>query len=117
MYKNRFEAAKINVGLILFGILSFIAAFQFSIGPIMWVLFSEIFPLSIRGIAIPVFALLNSLSSYIVQLFFPWQLSNMGASGIFISYAVMGVIGLAILYRFLPETKNKSIEEIQEVLS
>ena len=107
------KAAEMNAVLILVGILSFIAAFHFSVGPIMWVLFSEIFPISIRGIAIPFFALISSLMSYLVQQFFPWQLSTMGGSAIFLFYAITVAIGLVILYVSLPETKNMSIEEIQ----
>lgn len=110
------KAAKLNAGLILFGVLSFIAAFQFSIGPVMWVLFSEIFPIALRGIAIPMFAFITSITSYFVQLFFPWQLANMGGGSVFLTYAVFGVIGFLILYRKLPETKSMSIEEIQDVL-
>lgn len=107
------KAASLNGMLILIGILSFIAAFHFSVGPIMWVLFSEIFPISLRGIAIPFFALITSITSYLVQQFFPWQLSTMGSSSIFLFYAATVAIGLVILYFFLPETKNMTIEEIQ----
>lgn len=108
--------AVINGVLILLGILSFIAAFHFSVGPIMWVLFSELFPISLRGIAIPLFALITSVVSAMTQLFFPWQLANMGASSIFMFYGGFVFIGLIIIYRFLPETKNLTIEEIQEKL-
>ena len=111
------KAAKMNAPLILAGILSFIAAFQFSVGPIMWVLFSELFPISIRGTAIPFFALITSVTSYLVQQFFPWQLTNMGSSSIFLFYAATVAIGLVILYFFLPETKNLSIEEIEARLA
>lgn len=107
------KAAKLSPALILFGIMSFIAAFQFSVGPVMWVLFSEIFPIALRGIAIPAFAFITSILSYFVQQFFPWQLTVMGASAIFLSYAVMAAIGLLVLWRFLPETKGKTIEEVE----
>ncbi len=98
--------------LILFGILGFIAAFQLSIGPVLWVILSEIFPTALRGVAIPSFAFVVSLVSYFVQQFFPWQLSHMGATYIFLFYAVVTGLGAIILWRILPETKNKSIEEI-----
>ena len=111
------KAASLNAVLILLGILSMIAAFQFSAGPVMWILFSELFPISIRGTAIPLFALITSITSYLIQQFFPWQLANMGGSAIFLFYAVMVGAGLLILYRFLPETKNLTIEEIQAKLS
>ncbi|PHN94058.1 MFS transporter [Maribacter sp. 6B07] len=107
------EAADLNATLILIGLLSFIAAFHFSVGPIMWVLFSEIFPISIRGVAIPFFTMITSLTNYVVQQFFPWQLATMGGSAIFLFYATTVAIGLIIIWRYLKETKNRSIEEIQ----
>ena len=110
------KSATMNTTLILLGILSFIAAFHFSVGPIMWVLFSEIFPVSVRGVAIPFFALISSLVNYLVQQFFPWQLANMGSAAIFLFYAAMVTVGLLILFRVLPETKNMSIEEIEKTL-
>ncbi len=107
------KSAVLNAGLILFGILSFIAAFHFSVGPIMWVLLSEIFPIGLRGIAIPFFALISSTISALTQFFFPWQLANMGASTIFLFYGAIVFVGLLILFKYLPETKNMTIEEIQ----
>ncbi len=111
------NAAKLNATLILAAIVSFIAAFNFSIGPVMWVLFSEIFPIYVRSIAIPGFALVTSVVNYLVNQFFPWQLTNMGAAQIFAFYAGCIVAGLVILYRILPETKNKTIEEIEAELA
>lgn len=111
------SAASINANLIIGGIIGFIAAFHFSIGPIMWVLFSEIFPTHIRGVAIPVFAFITSFVSYLVQQFFPWQLSVFGADEIFLFYAICGAIGFVLLYKIMPETKNKTIEEIEMLLA
>ena len=110
------KATDVNANLILIGLLSFIAAFHFSIGPIMWVLFSEIFPVSIRGIAIPFFTIITSLTNYLVQQFFPWQLATMGSSAIFLFYAVTVFIGLILLSIYLKETKNLSIEEVRLAL-
>ncbi|WP_283430801.1 MFS transporter [Neorhodopirellula lusitana] len=104
---------KINAKLVLFGILSFIAAFHFSVGPVMWVLFSEIFPVSVRGIAIPFFTIVTSLTSWLVQFFFPRQLESMGMTAVFLFYAGTVFVGLVILFFTLIETKNMSIEEIQ----
>ena len=111
------KAANINGLLILIGILSFIAAFQSTIGPVMWVLFSEIFPISNRGIAIPFFTLITSITSALVSTFFPWQLSNMGISYTLLFYASTVAIGLIILFIFLKETKNMTIEEVQLALA
>ncbi len=110
------QAIQIDAKLVLMGIMCFIAAFNLSIGPVMWVLFSEIFPTHVRGVAIPFFALIVSTVSYFVQQFFPWQLNNMGATEIFLFYAACISVSLALLFRLLPETKNKSIEEIEAAM-
>lgn len=107
------QSADMNATLILIGILSFISAFHFSLGPVMWVLFSELFPTSLRGIAIPFFVLISSVISFLVQKFFPWQLANMGGEAIFMFYGVVALVGFILLLPILPETKNLSIEEIQ----
>ena len=83
----------------------------------MWVVFSEIFPTQVRGVAIPAFALVTSIVSYFVQQFFPWQLTNMGARDIFVFYAITGMIGGLVLFKYLPETKGRSIEEIESMLA
>ncbi|WP_413113611.1 MFS transporter [Thaumasiovibrio sp. DFM-14] len=110
------KAIHVNPYLVLFGILGFIAAFHISIGPIMWVLFSEIFPNAIRSAAIPVSAIVTSIASYLIQQFFPWQLAQFGAASTFMMYAIFSGIGLALMAKLLPETKDKSIEEIEFIL-
>ncbi|MGJ8642093.1 MAG: sugar porter family MFS transporter [Luteolibacter sp.] len=107
------QSLKMNATLVLFCILSVVAAFHISIGPLMWVLLSEIFPITVRGLAIPFFAIASSLMNYVVQQFFPWQVENMGMSAIFLSYGVVVALGLVILFFTLRETKNMTIEEIQ----
>jgi sugar porter (SP) family MFS transporter len=110
------ETANMNAMLILLSILLFIAAFNFSIGPIMWVLLSEIFPISNRGVAIPLFALISSTVSALVQYLFPLEMENFGAATTFIIYACIVLVGVIILYKYLLETKGLSLEEIQEKL-
>ena len=111
------KSIKMNAMLVLIGILSFVGAFHFSVGPVMWVLFSEIFPVSVRGAAIPFFTIVTSLTSWLVQKFFPWQLEHMGMTSIFLFYAGTVAAGLIILFFTLRETKNMSIEEIQEAMA
>ncbi|MDO6721226.1 MFS transporter [Psychrosphaera sp. 1_MG-2023] len=104
----------INAPLVLFGIFAFLAAFNLSIGPIMWVVFSEIFPNSVRSVALPVAALVQTISSWSIQQFFPWQLDNLGVASIFMLYAIIGAVGLVVMYFALPETKGKTIEDIEQ---
>lgn len=110
--------ASININplFVLFGLFAFLAAFNMSIGPIMWVIFSEIFSSRVRSVALPFAALVQSISSWAIQNFFPWQLENMGAANTFLYYGVIAVIGCIIMSFILPETKGKSIEEIEHEL-
>ncbi|MEH6593793.1 MAG: sugar porter family MFS transporter [Halioglobus sp.] len=109
-------AITMNPTLILVGILGFVASFAVSIGPVMWVLFAELFPNRIRGIAISFVGLVNSGVSFLVQLVFPWQLANLGNAGTFFIYGLFAVVGLLVIVKLLPETKGKSLEEIEELL-
>jgi SP family arabinose:H+ symporter-like MFS transporter len=110
------ELVEINATLILIGILGFVAGFAISLGPVMWVLFSELFPNRIRGVAISFVGLINSAVSFIVQLVFPWELENFGNSVPFLIYGLFAIVGLVIVMRLLPETKGKSLEELEAEL-
>lgn len=109
-------AVSMNPGLILAGILGFVACFAISIGPVMWVLFSELFPNRIRGVAISFVGLINSGVSFLVQLVFPWELANIGNAGTFLIYGLFAVVGLIAIMKLLPETNGKSLEELEAVL-
>ena len=79
----------------------------------MWVLLSELYPLKYRGLAIGVIAFVNSLISSLVQLIFPWELSNLGNALSFFLFGAVALIGFFILLKVLPETKGKSLEELE----
>jgi SP family arabinose:H+ symporter-like MFS transporter len=106
-------ATTINANLILIGILGFIACFAFSLGPVMWVLLSELYPIKYRGLAIGVIAFINSLISSLVQLVFPWELSNLGSALSFFLFGFVALVGFFVLLKILPETKGKSLEELE----
>ena len=110
------ELINMNPTLILVGILSFVAGFGISLGPVMWVLFSELFPNRIRGIAISFCGLINSSVSFMVQLVFPWELENFGPSTTFLIYGSFAIIGLLFVLRVVPETKGRSLEELESEL-
>ena len=106
----------INATLVLIAILLYVAAFAISLGPVMWTLLSEIFPGNIKGIAISVVGFFNSLVSYTVTQFFPWELTNLGPTLTFAIYAGMAVLSLLFVMKFVIETKGKSLEEVEELL-
>ena len=115
-YSAAGELVDMNPTLILIGILGFVAGFAISLGPVMWVLFSELFPNRIRGIAISFVGLINSSVSFIVQLVFPWELENFGPSVTFLIYGSFAIIGLIFVMRVLPETKGRSLEQLESEL-
>jgi SP family arabinose:H+ symporter-like MFS transporter len=109
-------AISMNPTLILVGILGFVASFAVSLGPVMWVLFSELFPNTLRGLAISFVGLINSGISFGVQLVFPWELENLGNSTTFLIYGVFAAVGFVFIMRILPETKGRSLEELEKIL-
>jgi MFS family permease len=109
-------AISMNPTLILIGIIGFVACFAISLGPVMWVLFSELFPLKVRGIAISFVGFVNSAVSAGVQFIFPWELSTIGSSLTFLIYGLFAFAGLIFVIRVIPETKGKSLEELESVL-
>lgn len=117
-FESQLIGAAININslLILAGILGFVACFAVSIGPVMWVLFAELFPNKVRGLTISIVGLVNSGVSFLVQLLFPWELANFGTATTFFIYGVFAVIGLLIIARLLPETRGKSLEQLEKIL-
>ena len=109
-------AIDMNATLVLIGILGFIACFAFSLGPVMWVMLSEIFPNRYRGLAIGVIGFINSFSSWLVQQIFPWEISNLGSALTFFIYGLIATVGMLLFIKILPETKGKSLEEIETEL-
>jgi len=110
-------AININAVLILIGILGFVAAFAISLGPVYWCLMSEIFPNRARGPAMAIVGFFNAMTSFLIQFVFPWELSNLGSASIFFIYSGFGLVALALLAWLLPETKGKSLEELELILS
>ena len=117
-YESELITAAISMDptLILVGILGFVASFAFSIGPVMWVLFSELFPLKVRGLAISFAGFVNSGVSFLVQLIFPWELATLGSSTTFLIYGLFAAVGFVFILKVVPETKGKSLEELEKIL-
>lgn len=118
VYESDLITASIDMDptLILIGILGFVASFAVSIGPVMWVLFSELFPIRIKGAAISFVGFINSGVSYLVQQFFPWELATLGSSMTFLIYGAFAAVGLIFIITYVPETKGKSLEELEQIL-
>ena len=110
------SAIAMNPMLILIAILGFVASFAVSIGPIMWVLFAELFPNRVRGMAISFVGLVNSAVAFLVTLIFPWELQTIGVASTFFIYGLFALVGLVFVMRILPETNGRSLEELETML-
>ncbi|WP_299156009.1 sugar porter family MFS transporter [uncultured Christiangramia sp.] len=99
--------------LLLF-ILGFIASFASSLGPIPWVLISEIFPTKTRGIAMSVCTLILWVGVILITQLTPVLLDQIGGAGTFFIFMVNALILLVFTWKFVPETKQKSLEEIEK---
>ena len=93
--------------------LIYVAFFAISLGPVCWILISEIYPLRIRGFAMSIATSVLWLSNLIVSFSFPVLLARMGAGPTFGMYALITVASLAFTCFFVPETKGLSLEQIE----
>jgi SP family arabinose:H+ symporter-like MFS transporter len=101
--------------LILACIMFFIAFFASCIGPVFWTLVSEIFPNKIRGTAVAFASFTQWVFNFVVVLFFPYFLKSIGGAATFVFLAAMSFLQWLFTYLYLPETKGKSLEEIEQL--
>ena len=92
----------------------YLAFFQGCLGPLLWLVMSEIFPLRLRGLGMGISVFFVWMTNFCVGLLFPIMLANLGLSGSFIAFAVCSTLGAIFIYHFAPETRGKSLEEIEE---
>ena len=95
-------------------ILLFIAFFASCIGPVFWTLVSEIFPNRIRGKAVAFASFTQWIFNFLVVLLFPHFLASLGGAKTFLFLALMSFLQLLFTYLYVPETKGKSLEEIEQ---
>lgn len=112
------HAVTMNGALVLAGLMLFVCSYNFSVGPILWILFSEVFPTKVRAVAITSSAFIASVfGGVLVPAMFPWQVENLGSATTFLIYSGFCVGGLLLMTILCPETKNKTIEEIEQELA
>ncbi|MFD2215493.1 sugar porter family MFS transporter [Metabacillus endolithicus] len=93
---------------------TFLAFMQGAIGPVLWVTLSEIFPLRLRGFGMGISVFFLWITNFFIGLSFPIMLENVGLSGTFLAFATVGIVSLIFIFKYLPETKGRSLEEIEE---
>ena len=110
---------KTDLWVLLF-ILGYIACFALSVGPVTWVILSEIFPTRIRGRAMAIATVCLWVANYLVSQTFPmmeennWLLEKFHHAFPFWLYGIFCVVLVTFVWRFVPETKGKTLEEIEK---
>jgi len=91
----------------------FIVSFAATWGPVVWVMLPEVLPLSVRGTAMGVAVFLHWGANFLVAQSFPLMLEGWGPGPVFLGYAVIGVLAFLFVKALVPETKGRSLEEIE----
>jgi len=103
--------------LLLIGVIGpllfYVASFAFSYGPIVWVIISEIFPTRIRGLAVSIGSFSLMVTGFFITLTNPVLIQNIMPSGTFFLYAALTIPAIWFIWKFVPETKGKTLEEIE----
>jgi SP family arabinose:H+ symporter-like MFS transporter len=107
-----FQLGVISGPWILIFILAFIACFAFSFGPVCWVVIGEIFPNGIRGKAMSLATLTLWIGNFFVGQLTPVMLQGLGSSWTFWIFAICCSPALYLTWKLIPETKGRSLEEI-----
>jgi SP family sugar:H+ symporter-like MFS transporter len=110
------EASDPAAVITLICLAGFIVSFAATWGPVVWVMLPEVLPLSIRGLAMGVAVCLHWGANFLVSQTFPILLDDLGAGPVFLGYAGIGVLAFLFVKALVPETKGRSLEEIEESL-
>lgn len=95
-------------------LITYVAFFAVSLGPVTWLIVAEIYPLGIRGRAMGIAIFTNWLANFFVSLTFLTLIDKLTATGTFWLYAVICFLGLWFVIKLVPETKGKTFEQIQD---
>ncbi len=97
-------------------LMAYVAAFAIGLGPVFWLLISEIYPDNIRAKAGSVATIANWGSNFIVALAFPILVGAIGQGHSFWVFAVLTLLAIVFVYFLVPETKGRSLDQIQQEL-
>jgi major inositol transporter-like SP family MFS transporter len=99
---------------ILLFVILFVFCMQATIGPLVWLLLAEIFPLKIRSFAMGVCVFCLWMANAVVAFGFPPMVDAVGIASSFFVFAALGVLALIFIYTMVPETRGVSLEEFEE---
>jgi major inositol transporter-like SP family MFS transporter len=95
----------------------FVFCMQLALNIPVWVIIAEIFPPDIRGLGMGVSVLCLWITNAIIAFVFPILVATIKIQGAFLVFVVLGLLAIAFLTKFLPETKDRSLEELEEAFA
>ena len=101
----------------ILGLLIYTGSFAIGLGPVFWLLISEIYPLTIRGAAMSVATIANWAANFVVTISFLTIKNAIGAMGVFLLFGSLTLVALLYFWREVPETKGRSLQEIERDLA
>lgn len=102
-----------NIFLLIFFLL-YISSCAISICAVIWVLLSEMYPTAIRGLAMSIAGFSLWIGTYLIGQLTPWMFENLKPSGTFLLFALMCIPYILIVWKLIPETKGKTLEQIEQ---
>ncbi|MGA9946165.1 MAG: sugar porter family MFS transporter, partial [Candidatus Cybelea sp.] len=103
-----------SLGSIALGsMMVYVGCFAFSLGPIVWILISEIFPLQVRGLGMSISTLANWVGNFLVSQFFLTMVARLGRPATFGTYALLCIVTILFVRSMVPETKRELLEQIR----
>lgn len=103
--------------LAVLGLLIYIGSFAASIGPLPWVMMSEVFPSHVRSLAMSATTISNWGFNFLVVFSFPELVASLGLGGVFSIYTIVCLVGLYFTWQFVPETSGVPLEKIEAHLA
>ncbi|WP_286879167.1 sugar porter family MFS transporter [Methanoculleus sp. UBA413] len=104
----------VSLGLVTaIGLIIYVASFAVGLGPIFWLIISEIYPLSVRGLAMSLATVTNWAANFIIAATFLSMVNLIGQSGVFLLYALVALFAWLFIFKLVPETKGMSLEQIE----
>ena len=112
---NSLHGARAIVAVL--GLLIYTGSFAIGLGPVFWLLIAEIYPLNIRGAAMSIAAIANWSANFVVTVSFLTLKNAIGNTGVFFLFAGLTLVALLYFYRRVPETKGRSLQELERELA
>jgi fatty acid desaturase len=101
--------------VVMVGFSFFITSFAIGVGGTGWLIQGEVFPTSVRGRAAAIAAAVDWVANFaLIEAFPAWQ-NAWGLAWVMVSFAVLSVVAIGFVFKFLPETKGRSVEQVVQI--